>query len=137
MRRNIRYKPSKASAIMSVVVGILFTLIGIFEVIPIFGFFGVVWTLFAVGITVVNVGQALGKKNFMPQIRVEDESFDDGDKMTRREVSFRPDAPDHMHITGAGLSLKKQMEQLDVLMKAGLLTEEEYDQMRKEIMKRP
>ena len=138
MRRNIRYKPSKASAAMSVVVGILFTLIGIFVVIPSVGLFGVVWTLFAVGITVANVGQAMGKKNFMPQIQVEDEDgFHDVDKFTRREVSFRPDAPDHMHITGAGLPLKKQMEQLDVLMKAGLLTEEEYDQMRKEIMKRP
>ena len=136
MRRNIRYRPSKASAAMSVVVGVLFTLIGIFVVIPSVGLFGVVWTLFAVGITVVNVGQAMGKKDFMPEIRVEDEDgFHDVDKFTRREDSFRPDAPDHMHITGASLSPKERLEQLNVLKGAGLIDEEEYQEKRKEILR--
>ena len=136
MRRNIRYQPSKAGAIMGVVVGILFILIGIFEVIPIFGFFGIVWTLFAVGITIVNVGQALGKKNFMPEIRVEDEDGShDADKFTRREASFRPDAADHMHITGASLSPKERLEQLEVLKGAGLIDDGEYQDMRTEILK--
>ena len=49
--------------------------------------------------------------------------------------SFRPDAPDHMHITGAGLAPEKQLEQLDVLKNAGLLTDEEYDESRKEILR--
>ena len=136
MRRNIRYQPSKAGAIMGVVVGILFILIGIFEVIPIFGLFGIVWTLFAVGITIVNVGQALGKQNFMPEIRVEDEDGShDVDKFTRREASFQPDAPDHMHITGASLSPKERLEQLEVLKNAGLIDDGEYQEKRKEILR--
>ena len=57
------------------------------------------------------------------------------EKPDRYTVSFRPDAPDHMHITGAGLSPKKQLEQLEVLKNAGLIDDGEYQDMRKEILK--
>ena len=57
------------------------------------------------------------------------------EKPDRYTVSFRPDAPDHQHITGAGLSTEKQLEQLEVLKNAGLIDDGEYQDMRKEIMK--
>ena len=134
-KKRITYRPSKAVGVLSGVVGVFFILIGVLVVIPTFGLFGVIWTLFAVGITIANVGQALGKKNFMPQIQVEDDSFDDGDKFTRREASFQPDAPDHMHITGASLSPKERLEQLEVLKGAGLIDEGEFQEKRKEILR--
>ena len=134
-KKRITYRPSKAVGVLSGVVGVFFILIGIFVVIPTFGIFGIIWTLFAVGITVANVGQALGKKNFMPQIQVEDESLDDEEKMTRRKASFQPDAPDHMHITGTSLSPKERLEQLNVLKNAGLIDDGEYQEKRQEILR--
>ena len=49
--------------------------------------------------------------------------------------SFRPDAPDHMHITGASLSPKERLEQLTVLKNAGLIDDGEYQEKRKEILR--
>lgn len=49
--------------------------------------------------------------------------------------TFRPEAPDHEHITVSGQGTKARMEQLEVLKNAGLLTEEEYMEKRKETMK--
>ena len=137
MKRNIRYKPSKASATMSVVVGIVFMIIGISVVIPATiasGFlpailFGLVWTGLAVGITVGNIRILMGKgSSFYGGFEVTDEE-------PERPVSFRPDAPDHMHITGASLSPKERLEQLEVLKGAGLIDDREYQEMRKEILK--
>ena len=52
MRRNMRYRPSKASCIFAGIVGIIFSCIGLFVVIPSFGAFGILWTLIAIGITI-------------------------------------------------------------------------------------
>ena len=137
MRRNYRYKPSKASAIMGAVVGILFVIIGLTELLPATissGFlpavlFGLVWTGIAVFITVGNIRMLMGKgDSFYGGFEVSDEE-------PKRPTSFRPDAPDHMHITGASLSPKERMEQLEVLKGAGLIDEEEYQEKRKEILR--
>ena len=49
--------------------------------------------------------------------------------------SFRPDSPDHEHITPAGPDTQHQLEQLDRLLEAGLLTPKEYEAKRQEITK--
>ena len=54
-RRNYRYRPNKVQSIVGIAAGALFILIGIIEVIPSAGLFGVVWTLFAAGITVAQI----------------------------------------------------------------------------------
>ena len=62
MRRHYRYRPSKLSAAMSVVVGVLFIIIGFTMVLPAtltsgllpIALFGLVWTGFALVITVAN-----------------------------------------------------------------------------------
>ena len=137
MRRNFRYKPSKASAIMGTVIGILFIILGLTELLPVTissGFlpavlFGLVWTGVAVFITVGNIRILMGKgSSFYGGFEVTDEEHE-------RPVSFRPDAPDHMHITGASLSPKERLEQLEVLKNAGLIDEAEYQEKRKEILR--
>ena len=137
MRRNYRYRPSKASSAMSFGVGILFVFIGLSTVLPAVlrsGFlpgilFGLVWTGGAVAITVMHGLNLFRKKTGTDLFG----SFEVSDEKPERHVSFRPDAPDHMHITGAGLSPKKQMEQLEVLKNAGLIDDGEYQEMRKGI----
>ena len=49
--------------------------------------------------------------------------------------AFRPESPDHEHITISGQDTKGRLEQLEVLKNAGLLTEEEYRKKRKETLK--
>ena len=138
MRRNIRSKPSKLNSGMTFVVGILFIIIGLTVVIPTTiasGFlpailFGLVWTGFAVVITVANVRFLMGKGGgFWGGFEVSDEGPD------RPTPAFRPDSPDHQHITPSGPDAKARLEQLETLKNAGLIDEREYQEKRKEILR--
>lgn len=141
MKKNIRYKPSKLSAAMGVVVGVLFVIIGLTMVLPAtfgsgflpIGLFGLVWTGLAAVMTVVNVLYLLGKRdntNLYGGYEITDED------PSRQEVSsFGYDSPDHQHITPTGLDPKARLEQLETLKEAGLLSDEEYTQKRKEILR--
>ena len=53
-RRSYRYRPNKVQSVVGIAAGGLFILLGIFVAIPTFGLFGMIWTLFAVGITASN-----------------------------------------------------------------------------------
>ena len=115
MKRRIKYRPNKAVGAFGVVWGCVFILIGLLVV-----------------ITVVNGYQAFGKKYIGPDITIEDEET----KPARPDASFDPQATDHEHITEAsyGHTPQKRMEQLETLKEAGLITEEEYREKRKEIL---
>ncbi len=43
-------------------------------------------------------------------------------------------SPEHQHISSIGPDPQKRLEQLECLKEAGLVTREEYDQKRKEIL---
>ena len=49
-------------------------------------------------------------------------------------VSYQSYAQDHYHITNAGLSAEKRLEQLEVMKDAGLIDKEEYHQRRQMIL---
>ena len=54
-RRRVTYRPNKAQGALGVVFGVIFIAIGLFVVTPVFGPFGLLWTLMAVGITAAKV----------------------------------------------------------------------------------
>ena len=128
-RRRVTYRPSKAQGAFGVAVGCIFVLIGLVMVIPIFGLFGVLWTLIAVGITAMNAYQAFGKNYTGPQITIEE------DEEPRRGASSSPAPQTHDHIPSTALDVKGRLQQLKDLKEAGLLTQEEYDKKRQEILK--
>ena len=117
MKRKVTYRPSKAQGAFSMVVGIIFVLIGIVAVVPSAGPFGVLWTLIAAGITIVNGYQTFGKGYVGPQIEIEE-----GEEETKGEKRARSDA-------------KQRLEQLESLRSAGLISDQEYRQKRQEILK--
>ena len=113
MRRNIKVKPGKTQSAMGFTVGIIFVGIGLFVVIPIFGPFGIFWTLIAVAITVTNGMNAFGKKGVAShEIVVEDDSGGG-------------DAP----------SAEQRLEEARTLYDRGLITKEEYEAKRAEILR--
>ena len=117
-RKRITYRPSKASGIVGGVAGGLFVLLGIFVVIPTFGAFGILWTLFALVIAVSSLYQAFGKKYVGPEIHMEEDGA--------------PAAPGGEPI---GLDAQQRLEQLQRLLDAGLITREEYEDKRAEILR--
>ena len=124
-RRNIRVKPSRAQSAVGFVGGLIFVCIGLFIVIPTFGAFGLLWTLIAVVITVMNGVNTFGKKG-IPTLEVYTE--DD----TQQVQS--PPSTGQTPVASNALDAKGRLRQLESLREAGLLTKEEYEQKRKEIL---
>ena len=124
-RRRVRVKPGKAQSAMGFIVGIVFVLIGLFMVVPMFGLFGLLWTGMAVVITVINGLNAFGKKG-VPTMEIYSEEEDEAPSLARE---------DHDHIPSTALTTKERLEQLQTLKEAGLLTDEEYRNKREEILK--
>ena len=106
----MRYQPSKSQSMFSGAVGVVFCLIGLFVVVPTFGPFGLLWTAIAVFITVRSFAMAKGKAD-MGSYVIEDES-DVSDSKTAEE----------------------RLTELQNLYDRRLISTEEYEQKRKEIL---
>ena len=120
MRRRMRYRPSKASCIFGGIVGIIFSCIGLFVVIPSFGPFGILWTLIAIGITIYQFAMAAGKVS-MGSWSIEDEDS------TGEGSGSAGD--------GSGRSAQDRLTELQNLYDRRLISQEEYEQKRQEILK--
>ena len=124
MRKRVTYRPGKAQGAFGTIWGGIFVLIGLFVVTPTFGPFGIIWTLGALGITVINALHAFGKKYVGPEIRIEED----------KEGEPVPSDESHDHIQSTALNARERLEQLKTLREAGLITQQEYDQKRREIV---
>ena len=120
MRRRMRYRPSKASCVFGGIVGIIFSCIGVFMVIPTFGPFGILWTLIAIGITIYQFAMAAGKVS-MGSWSIEDE---DGAGEGSGSAG-----------DGSGRSAQDRLTELQNLYDRRLINQEEYEAKRQEILK--
>ena len=128
-RRKVTYRPSKAQGVFSVVWGGVFVLIGLFFAIPAAGPFGLLWTAGAAAITALNAYRAFGKRYSGPEIHIEEETVEN---LSGQEREAAPQT--HDHIPSTALDARGRLEQLEALKGAGLLTEEEYREKRKDIL---
>ena len=108
MSKKVRVKPGKGQSMMGFIVGILFCLIGVFVVIPSAGLFGVFWTLMALIITITNAMNAFTDKGVTSHEII----IDDGEE-----------------------SIESRLRAGEELYNAGMITEAEYEEKRKEILK--
>ena len=115
-RRRVTYRPSRAQAGIGLAGGALFVVLGVTVAIPNFGLFGIIWTLFALGITVYNGYMAFGKKYIGPEINIEDEA---APSTGAQDDSGDPEA---------------RLTKLAELRGKGLITDEEYEEKRREIL---
>ena len=135
MSKKVRIKPGKTQSMIGVIAGILFCLIGVFAVIPSAGLFGVFWTLMALVITVTNGINAFTDKGVASHEIVIDDDKHDGDK---KEGSAGIDIASNTDAAGME-ELKENMElrfqAAEDLYKKGVITREEYEAKRREILK--
>lgn len=109
----MRFQPSKSQSIFSGIVGIVFCLIGLFFVIPNIGLFGVFWTAIAAFITIRSFAMAAGKADMGSYVIEEEEHS--------------------AHATG-GQSAENRLQKLQNLYDKRLISTEEYEMKRKEIL---
>ncbi len=113
-RRSYRYRPNKVQSVVGIAAGGLFILLGIFVAIPTFGLFGMIWTLFAVGITATNAYAAFSGRGY-GSWEMEESGGDSGEP-------------------AGGLDFEERLQKLQRLYDQRLITREEYDQKRAEIL---
>ena len=111
-RKRVTYRPSKAAGAFGMVFGLIFVIIGVTMAIPTFGPFGILWTLMAIGIPAYNAYCAFGKGYAGPEIHIED-----------AEETDRPS------------SAEARLQELRGLYDRSLITQEEYEQKRQEILR--
>ena len=111
MRKKVTYRPSKSQAIFGGVGGSIFVLIGIFVIIPTFGVFGIFWTLVAAVIAGTNFYQGFGKKYVGPEIHIEEDIVENNPS-----------------------SAEERLKELRQLYEQRLITQEEYEKKRQEIL---
>ena len=123
-RKRVTYRPSKSGSVLGGVVGVVFVLIGLFVVIPAFsqagGFamiFGILWTVIAAVIAGTNFYQAFGKGYIGPEIHIEEEG-----------------GAEHAQDAAAPGDTQARLTELRALYDQRLITQEEYEQKRKEIL---
>ena len=116
MKRSIKVRPGKAQSAMGFAVGLVFVGIGLFVAIPTFGLFGIFWTLIAVVITATNGVNAFGKRGVAShEILVEE----DGGEAPREGSS----------------PAEERLREVQRLYDQRLITREEYEAKRAEILK--
>lgn len=112
MGKRIVVKQSKEQAIFSMIVGLIFVIIGIMIAIPNFGLFGIFWTLIAFLIFASSVYNVINKKG-LPSWNAEIED---------NKIELNED-------------FEMKLRKLNRLKEDGLITEEEFQIKREEIMR--
>lgn len=117
-QKKIKVKPGKTQSRMAFVMGIVFVLIGCFVIIPTFGPFGILWTAMAGVITFTNYKNGFSDKGVAThEIIVEDGS-------------------DFTNTYDDGEDIEAKLIKLNSLYEQRLITKEEYDEKRKELLER-
>ena len=125
MRRRIEVRPSRSSAAFGLAVGVIFVLLGLFVVIPQFGPYGLLWTAVALIITVLSGINAFSDKGVPSNvIHMEDEA-----ESPPPSPAAAPPPP-----VSSPKSPEERLETLRSLHQQGLITGEEYDRRRREIL---
>ncbi len=109
MSKKVRVRDSKEQSFFGLIGGCIFSCIGLFVAIPTFGAFGLLWTAIAIGITVTHGYNAFSEKGIATAIiDVQDEAEE---------------------------TVEQRLKKLDDLYQKQLITQEEYNTKRQDILK--
>lgn len=137
MSRKIHVRPGKGQSKFGFAVGIIFCLIGLFIAIPTFGLFGVLWTAVAGYITYVNYRNGFTDKQIDSHVIEIDENGEDVTVTTQTGFgrhSFEVVGKKNGSEVSRHESAVERIKELNNLYMQALITKEEYNQKKKEIL---
>lgn len=114
--KKIKVKPGKAQSRIGFIVGILFVILGVVVVIPTFGLFGLIWTGIAALIAFTHYKNGFSDEG----VATHEIIIDDGMDITERNAD--------------GEDIEAKLMKLNSLYEQRLITKEEYDEKRKELL---
>lgn len=115
--KRIKVKPGKTQSKIGFVVGIIFVLIGCVVVIPTFGPFGIIWTALAGVIAYTHFKNGFSDEG----VATHEIIIEDGMEIPRRLDESE--------------DIEAKLVKLNSLYEQRLITKEEYDEKRKELLK--
>ena len=134
MSKKIKVRPGKTQSKAGFIVGIAFCLIGVFVAIPMAGLFGVLWTGVAVWITYSHYRNGFTDKPISNRVI---EIEDDGNSATVRTGVFDDFRTSYdVSMEADGEDIEGRLRKLRSLYQQGLITAEEYEKKKQEILDR-
>ena len=128
-QKRIKVKPGKTQSKLGFFMGIAFCIIGCVAVIPMFGAFGLLWTGVAVAITVINYKNAFSEEGVTSHEIIIDESED----ATELNCGI---GGDNVRAQSGGEDIEAKLKKLHSLYEQRLITSSEYEEKRKELLKK-
>ena len=132
-RITVQSQPTKETRMVErlatlphLIVSVFFVIIGVTFVIPNAGLFGVVWTLVAVCFVVMGVFNLVRKNGLAHRV-----GYDVDTDVEQSIVGLMEDVAES---SGPAASVQERLEQLNALYEQQLITKEEYDAKRKDIL---
>ena len=120
MRKRIRYKPSKPASLFGMIAGAIFVLIGVFIVIPSAGLFGIFWTLLAGIMTGIQAYYFFSNK---------------GISSWEIDIDNGSDVSESNYSSSSNGDFETRLRKLHKLKEEGLITKDEFNKKREEIMR--
>ena len=132
MAKRIKVRPGKTQSKAGFVVGIIFCLIGLVVVVPIFGPFGLLWTAAAGWITYSNYRNGFTDRPISNQVI---EIEDDGKSVTATSDPFADFHSTYERDEETEVEdVESRLRKLQSLYQQELITKEEYEKKRQEIL---
>lgn len=132
MSKKIHVRPGKSQSKLGFVVGIVFCLIGVFVVIPTFGLFGIIWTAVAGLITFSHYRNGFTDKPINSKV-IEIEENGEAVTVTTHK-GFQSYSYDIESSKPKQEDAEERLRKLVNLYTQSLITREEYEQKKKEIL---
>ena len=146
-RFTVQYQPTgparavrRAVGVVQAIFGSVFVIIALTQIIPTAGLFGLPFLAVGGLFVVVGIITAVSKNGMAQRVGydletgVEEETIVGMMEEVASEETYSPTPETHDHIPSTALDAKDRLEQLKSLKEAGLLTQEEYDRKRKQIL---
>ena len=136
----------RVASLPFLIVSVFFVIIGVTTLIPRAGLFGIVWTLMAASFVVIGVMNLVRKNGPAHRVAYDLDPVEENEPVIEHMFSHEiqgTDGPDQTPGSGQaqpepsvrGLDAQGRLEQLQRLLDAGLVTREEYEAKRKEILR--
>jgi len=137
MAKRIHVRPGKAQSKLGFAVGLIFCGIGLFVVIPIFGPFGIFWTAVAAFITFSHYKNAFTKEGMDSHVIEIDEDGEDITVTEHHGFGYRGYGytAEGTSEKADGKDIEERLKSLQNLYDQRLITREEYEEKKQEILK--
>ncbi len=133
--KKIKVRPGKAQSAAGFFAGLVFCLIGIFIVIPTAGLFGIFWTAMAGVITAMNGMNAFTDKGVASHEIVIDDTVQNSEGSSSQAEDCSQTAECKTSVSEMKDSIELRLKAAGELYEAGMITEEEYKDKRREILR--